>query len=118
MIINLDSLADDPSGGLYTVEDLRKMYEYGGIRLTTNGVTSLRKICMTPRSGRLRTCSSLIEMLHTSSIVIDSGIISKTTLVDAIKQLELPLKDWLPLVTIDRFGGSDEEEQSMAASAG
>ena len=54
-ILNLDTKASDKDGGLYTVEDVRKLYEYGGIRLASDAISALRRICKTPRSGRLRT---------------------------------------------------------------
>jgi DNA transposition AAA+ family ATPase len=37
-ILNLDELASHKGDGLYTSEDIRKLYEYGGIKLTS-GVT-------------------------------------------------------------------------------
>jgi len=59
-VLNLDELASDKDGPLYTAEDIRKLYEYGGIRLTSDAVDTLKRICKTPKSGRMRTCSHVI----------------------------------------------------------
>jgi len=95
-ILDLNALANDRNGGgLYTVRELRELYQYGGVRLTDSALNSLRKICMTPWSGRLRTCDVIIASLHTSKAVekqIDAGLI-----VDAINQLGLPVQAYLPI---------------------
>jgi DNA transposition AAA+ family ATPase len=110
-VLNLDELGADKGGGLYTVEDIRKLYEYGGIRLTGDAVDTLRRICRTAKSGRLRTCSVIIRALHTAGVGhIDTGFI-----LAAIEQLQLPVRAWLPVVTRDV---ASEEETVSAVRTG
>jgi len=110
-VLNLDEIAGDKGGGLYTVEDIRRLYEYGGIRLTADAVTTLRSICRVGKSGRLRTCSVLVTALHTSQAAyIDAALI-----VAAIDQLGLPVRAWLPVVTRDVAA---EEETVSAVRTG
>jgi hypothetical protein len=108
-ILNLDEAASNKDGGLYTPEDVRKLYEYGGIRLTTDGVKTLRKICKTPRSGRLRTCSLLIAALHTAKVVTKTGQIDSELILAAIDQLNLPIRDRLP-VRLQELDDEDKQE--------
>jgi len=96
-ILNLDEIATNRDGGLYTVSDVRRLYEYGGIRLTTDAVKTLRKICKTAKSGRLRTCSHLIAALHTAGVVNKIGQIDSELILAAIEDLDLPIKTRLPV---------------------
>jgi len=98
-ILNLDQLAGDSGSGLYTAEDIRSLYQYGGIRLTSDAVSLLEKICKTSRSGRLRTCSHVIATLHTASRCIKSGQIDAGAIISVIEQLGLPVRIWLPIHT-------------------
>ena len=91
-VLNLDELSSDKDGGLYTAEEIRKLYEFGGLRLTPDAVDTLRLICRTPKSGRLRTCSHIIAALHTSGAVRDLGYINGKIIIAAIEQLGLPVK--------------------------
>lgn len=111
-ILNLDEMATRKDGGIYTVEDIRKLYEHGGIRLTGDAVNTLQKICKASRTGRLRTCSHIIAALHTSRKVLQSGIIDAITIVSVIEQLGLPVKVWLPLAVKD-----SEEQKGKPAVA-
>lgn len=118
-ILNLDEIASTRDGGLYTVEDIRKLYEYGGIRVTSDAVATLRKICRTPRSGRLRTCSHIIAALHTARITEETGNINTELIEAAIDQLDLPVKVRLPVaarVTAENREDSrgDQEKQPIA----
>ena len=107
-ILNLDTLASDNDGGLYTAEDMMKLYKYGGLRLTGDAVSALRRIARTPRSGRLRTCSHLISALHMSSAPYKQGNrIDAAMIADAIEQLNLPIAVRLPL------GGAVAEETEI-----
>jgi len=110
-VLNLDEVAADKGGGLYTVDDIRKLYEYGGIRLTGDAVSTLRSICRTAKSGRLRTCSVIIAALHTSQ----AAYIDATFVLAAIEQLQLPVRAWLPVVTRDIAA---EEEAVSAVRTG
>lgn len=97
-VLNLDELASDKDGPVYTAADIRNLYEYGGIRLTSDAVNTLKRICKTPKSGRLRTCSHIITALHTAKVVGEKGYIDTAMVLSAIEQLQLPIKEWLPLV--------------------
>jgi len=110
MVLNLDELASDGGGGLYTPEEVRRLYEYGGIRLIGDAVDSLRRICKTPKSGRLRTCSLIIAALHRAGVVQEAGSIDGRMIAAAISQLGLMVEGWLPLA-VDR----EETEQKIAA---
>jgi hypothetical protein len=116
-VLNLDELASHKGDGLYTSEDIRKLYEYGGIRLTSGAIDTLKKICMTPRSGRLRTCSHVIAALHTSRVLDQKGYVDSALIIAAIEQLDLPIKIWLPLITED-FVAQDAQENEISAEAG
>ncbi len=108
-VLNLDELAQDSDDGLYSAEDIRRLYEYGGIRLLNSAVSTLKRICMTPGTGRLRTCSHIITALHTSNIVADKGYIDKDLIIAVIEQLNLPVRALLP-VTILAEPGEDAEQ--------
>jgi DNA transposition AAA+ family ATPase len=113
-VLNLDLLtADrDGGGGLYTPEDIRKLYEYGGLRLTGSGVAALRKMCLTPQTGRLRTCSIIIEAIHNTAQVKSGEIkeIDAELIIDAIGLLGLPIADRLPFTPAEL-----KEEYTTAA---
>lgn len=114
-ILNLDKLASDKDGGLYTPDDIRKLYEFGGVRLVGSGVKTLQKIARAPKSGRLRTCSHIVAMLHTSKVVYESRRIDAEMIVDAIEELDLPISVYLPI------GGcvvEETETQEATAKAG
>jgi DNA transposition AAA+ family ATPase len=111
-ILNLDKLGGEKDGGLYTVQDIRNLYEYGGVRLTGDAIKLLRRICRTPRSGRLRTCSTVVALLHTSRRCIQRGEIYAAAIISAIEQRSLPVRAWLPLATRD--AGEQEQEEAVA----
>jgi hypothetical protein len=113
-ILDLSALAGNKDGGLYTAEDIRKLYEYGGIRLTQDAISLLRKICRTPGSGRMRTCSHIIAALHTAGVVAEKGKIDAALIIAAIEQLDLPIKTRLPVTVKD----AEEEEQLAMAKTG
>jgi DNA transposition AAA+ family ATPase len=110
-ILNLDEMAagggGNGGGGLYTEEDIRKLYEFGGISLTKDAKKALQKICRTGQTGRLRTCSIIITMLHKVKLVKEEQVISAEYIMDAILQLGLPIKDRLPF----RLGRDEDEQQ-------
>ena len=114
-ILDLDRLASRKDGGLYTVEDIRKLYEYGGIRLTADAISTLRNICQTEWSGRLRTCSHIIAALHISTVTEEADEIDADLIVAAIKQLDLPVRARLPIYTKDAV---DEQEDEAKAKVG
>jgi len=115
-ILDLNSIASDKDGGLYTSDDIRKLYEFGGIRLTSDAVATLRRICKTSRSGRLRTCSHIIAALHTAGGVEKTGKIDATFIVAMIEYLDLPVKARLPLAVRDIK--EEAEEVPAVAKAG
>jgi len=114
-VMDLDVKASNKDGGLYTAEDIRQLYEYGGIKITGDAVKTLQKICKTSRGGRLRTCGHIIAALHISSLVIREGIIDSELIIRAIEELDLPVKVRLPLMTKEEI---EEEEQAQVAKAG
>jgi len=114
-VVNLDQLAatKGKGGGCYTADDIRKLYQYGGIKLTNDAVRALKQICMTARSGRLRTCTHIITALHTSSGIEEAGAINSNHIRQAIEILDLPVM--LPIHTL---GKADDNEEQVAAVAG
>jgi DNA transposition AAA+ family ATPase len=114
-VLNLNAAASDKEGGLYSGDDIRKLFEYGGIRLTPDAVGTLRRISRTPRSGRLRTCHHIITALHTSKPILEAGEIDAENILDAIEQLNLQVRAWLPLTTPDH---TEETPAEQVAKAG
>ena len=115
-VLDLDRAAAKPGGGgVYTPEDIRKLYEYGGVRLTADAVEELRKICKTPESGRMHTAKVIIGALHLTKKVRKEKVISAVTIAWAIGELNLLRKDRLPLAT---GRAEDETERETAARAG
>lgn len=104
-ILNLDKIAADRKGGLYTADDIRKLYQYGGVRLAGDAVKLLQRISRSPRSGRLRTCSNVITALHTAKEIQRDGVITADNIIQVIEQMQLPIQAWLPLAI------TEEEEQ-------
>ncbi|RKY08449.1 MAG: hypothetical protein DRP56_04140 [Planctomycetota bacterium] len=98
--LNLDEVAADGDGGLYTIDDIRKLYDYGGIRLSKNGADTLKQMCRTPQTGRLRTCSVVVAALHNSKQAKNGKLkeISQALIISAIEQLGLPVASLLPMV--------------------
>ena len=113
-ILDLDSLAADKNGGIYTADDIRKLYEYGGVKLTSDAVQVLRRICISPKSGRLRTCSHIIAALHISPVLAELGKIDSDLIIKAIEELDLPVKVRLPVAVRDL---QDDELEQTAAMA-
>ncbi|HAL45494.1 MAG: hypothetical protein A2Y12_08790 [Planctomycetes bacterium GWF2_42_9] len=111
-VVNLDDMASQDGGGLYTTEDIKKLYEFGGIKLTNDAVKAMKTICKTPHTGRLRICSLIISALHTAAVVNKTGQIDAELIGQCIDDLDLPVKAKLPLslVTID-----DEDKQEVKA---
>ncbi len=111
--LDLDKEAADDDGGLYTEDDVLKLYQYGGIRLTSDAVRALRKICQTPYSGRLRTCSHIIAALHIAPQIVEAGQITAENIRSAIQSLGLPVNVRLPMATINKQAA---ERRSIAAA--
>lgn len=109
-VLNLDRRAGDGDGGLYTVTDMRQLYEYGGICLADDAARSLKKIAKTPKSGRLRTCGHIVSALHNSGVAHKSGLITAELIAAAIEELNLPVKARLPL------SGQDDLTQVVAVA--
>jgi len=113
-VLDLDRAAGEKGdGGLYTAADIRKLYEYGGVRLTGDAVDGLRKICRTPFSGRLRTCGLIVAALHLTGRVRKAKVITGEQIVALIEQLDLPVKVRLPLAT-GRFEETHEQAEAKA----
>jgi len=114
-ILDLDDLVQDSDGGLYTVDDIRKLYEYGGIRLANDAIKALQKICMSPKSGRLRTCSTIISALLTSGAVARGEQINTGHIIKTIKHFNLPVKIWLRIKGLEP---EQKDEQQTEIKAG
>ncbi|MGD0077218.1 MAG: AAA family ATPase [Sedimentisphaerales bacterium] len=114
-ILNLDELADIEDDGLYSAADIRRLYEYGGIRLLNNAVSTLKRICMTPGTGRLRTCSHIITALHTSNVIRGKGYIDSSLIIAVIEQLDLPVRAFLPLAIMDSSASENAEQTLVKA---
>lgn len=99
--LNLDEMAQQSprDGGLYSVEDIRRLYAEGGIRLTKDAEGLLLSIAKCPETGRLRTCSVVVASINTSRQARDGRIaeISDTLIIDTISQLGLPVGPYLPM---------------------
>jgi len=113
-VVNLDELAGSKDGGLYTEKEIRKLYEHKGVRLATSGVKALQRITHTPHSGRLHTCSHIIEVLYTAPEAIDRGQIDASLIVDAINTLNLPISVFLPMQELTADETSDQQVVSKA----
>lgn len=116
-ILNLDVLAARKGGSLYTTEDIRKLYEFGGIRLTQDGVTALRSISKTSQTGRLRTCNRIITVLHVSGVANKIGQIDADLIIKAIEELGLAVKVYLPMA-IGEPQAEEAKEKPAVAKAG
>jgi DNA transposition AAA+ family ATPase len=113
-VVNLDLIASaagpDRGQKVYTADDIRRLYEYGGVTLEKDAVAMLKKICCTPLTGRLRTCSIIIEALHLSPKVIPGKTaIDSRFIRAAIRDLGLPILDRLPVIDIEQ----DKEEKTQ-----
>lgn len=113
-IVDLDVLANmGDDGGLYTADDIRKLYEYGGIRLVGGAVERLQDIARTPKTGRLRTCSTIIWACHGAPLIQDSGKIDGNNIIQVILLLGLPIIDRLPFA--DRVEKARRERRAEEA---
>lgn len=114
-VLNLDELATGGDDGLYSAEEIRRLYEYGGIRLLDSAVSTLKRICMTPGSGRLRTCTHIITALHTSNVITGKGYIDSSLIIAVIEQLDLPVRAFLPIAVMDLDAGENAEQTLIKA---
>lgn len=112
-ILDLNALSSEGGGGLYTAEDIQKLYQYGGIRLHSDAISLLRKICNTAGSSRLWFCTCVIGAIHTAKDIQEKGIDAKCIRA-AVKQLNLPDR-WLPMVV--REAEKEDEQKRVAKSA-
>lgn len=115
-VVDLDRLAAEGSGGggkLHTVDDIRKLYEQLGIKLSKDATLALQKICRTPQSGRLRTCSHIIAALCVSPVIKKDELIDAEHIFSAIEYLGLPIRDRLPFT----FGDVVEESRKSESAA-
>lgn len=116
-ILNLDELANRKDSGLYTAEDIRKLYEYGGLRLASDAVGVLRNIGRTPQSGRLRTCNRIITALHVAHMAGKIGkLIEAALILEVIEELGLPVKVYLPVAIKET--AEEEQKEKQVTKAG
>jgi len=116
-MLNLDERANNNNAGLYTIQDVRNLYEYGGIRLTSDAIDLLRRMSRTPQSGRLHTCSVVIVLLHTSRKYRNRGYIDAKAIIGLIEQEELAIRSRLPIHTRE-IAEEREKEMTEAAKVG
>ena len=114
-VLDLDSMAGGlpGGGGLYTPDDIRNLYQYGGIRLADSAVKSLLKIVRTEKSGRLRACDLIITALHTAKEVTKSGTITASAIVRALATLNLPSCMRIPISSGRIDDDVDEEKAAV-----
>ncbi len=96
-VVDLDEMAGD--GGLYSAEEVRRLYEFGGIKLTGEAADIIKRICCAGGSGRLRTCSLIIRALHTVDFVQEKKVITLELVLACINELGLPVGRILPKIT-------------------
>lgn len=48
---------------LFTIEDIRKVFHRGGVRLTRDGEDFLCRLANTPGAGALRKCADLVQIV-------------------------------------------------------
>jgi len=113
--LDLDATAGSRNRGLYSAADIRRLYEYGGIKLTGGAVSLLQAIARTPGSARLHTCRNIITACHLSPVVRQAGHINPQYIVSAVEQLDLPGKAQLPVYA---DSAAEEAEQLEAVKAG
>ncbi len=109
-ILDLDMASTKKDGGLYTTSDIRKLFEYGGVKLSTDGIETLRRICRTPGSGRLRTCNHIVTAMHISKAIQELGHIDAERIIWAIGQLDLPVKVRLPMTVPTPDENNDQQQ--------
>jgi len=117
-ILNLDEIAahKGKDGGLYSADDIRRLFEFGGVRLTTDAIAVLKNISKTPQSGRLRTCNRIITALHVAGVGKKFGKIDADLIIKAIEELGLPVKAYLPISI--KEDSAEPEQKQAAAKAG
>ncbi len=114
-VCDLNAESSQKGGGLYTAADIRKLYEYGGLKLSGDAVAALRQICMTAESGRLGTCSVIIDVLHISGgDHKDKGIITAATIRQTIASLKLIVRSRISVAVEE----SQTEGDEAVAAAG
>jgi DNA transposition AAA+ family ATPase len=106
---------DGGGDGLYTPEDIRNLYQFGGLRLSRGAVRMLQRICRTPLAGRLRTCNHIIAFLHGSNKVRARGEIDADAILAAIQRLKLPVKSLLPVSATEIEGPEETQGQEIGA---
>jgi DNA transposition AAA+ family ATPase len=111
-VLDIDRLAADPKGGIYTAADIKKLYQYGGISLATDAVKRLRQIARAPKMGRLRSCTTIIVALQTWCKANDRDLITRDLIDAAIHELGLPIKNKLPALPEDDM--QDERASAVA----
>lgn len=114
-ILDLDEMANDRDGGLYTADDIRKLYEFGGLKLTSDAVATLQKIARANRSGRLHTCENILNACHLSPNVQKTGRIDTVIIVSIIRKLKLPVRVFLPLAIREKYAEEETAQKEVQA---
>ncbi len=114
---NLDELAydsTDPGTGLYSEQDIRDMFQYDGIMLAKDAVDTLKHICSTPRSGRLRICVDIISALHKVSSIYQTQLITGLDIIRMIYTLRLPCENLPMAVPKPKRQLADQQQAATA----
>ncbi|MCK4294084.1 MAG: hypothetical protein KAY65_12875 [Planctomycetes bacterium] len=114
-VLDLDRQASEKNDGLYTVADIRKLYEYGGGPADERCDRGAAADMYDRMSGRLRTCSHIIAALHISPVIDKAGQIDADLIIRVIEELDLSVKVRLPLRTKETV---EEPEEQAATKAG
>lgn len=118
-VLNLDELAagrgDDGEGIIYTAKDIRTLYEQLGVKLSGDAVSTMQKICRTPQTGRLRTCSHIMMAICMSPIVKPGQTVDEKYIMSAIHELNLPVIDRLPMSAVEE---RNQKQTKKVAHAG
>lgn len=98
-VLNLDELASLPvtGGGLYSVAEVRKLYVYGGIKLTGDAEGLLLAIMRCPHSERNHICAKIINAIHTSRQGRELTVIDARLILQTIRQFG-KLEGRLPVI--------------------
>jgi DNA transposition AAA+ family ATPase len=102
---------EEPSTGTFeqrfTVDDLRKIYARGHVRIAADGLKFLCKIANSPGTGGLRTCTALVQM----AIDCWAGELVTAAILRGALQMRLGIKE------AGFFDTREEPQPEVAATA-
>jgi DNA transposition AAA+ family ATPase len=112
-VLNLDELASMPvkDGGLYSIAEVRKLYAYGGIKLSGDAEGLLLAILRCPHSERNHICAKIINAIHSSRQGRDLTMIDAALIMTTIRQFG-KLEGRLPMI-IDAAERAEKTEAAV-----